>query len=249
MIENNRTVEYLKQVKKYRPVTLPKDKTKQPSNSRPDINLLIYSNYEEYRDEVCKTANRKRNVVFEDEDTVSNMCVNARSRSPYPWSNVMVHGARNGKFTHWIFQTLGVDVDATELSPAVSKMQKRSMEWDFHNIKPEWQEKYDMVWSSSFFHSYDPYLCIQQWMKCVKRGPTGCAVLLHHAPGSDAKRVERDIPFGANLDETILLINAAGRDKRNGGRNFHVETVWNKSDGVSWERSKYKRYIVVVPTR
>ena len=249
MIENNRTVEYLKSIKKYRPIPLPK--TGQPRNSRDDINLIIYSNYKQYHDEVCKMSAKKRKVTFEDEATVERLCVRARGRSPYPWTGVLAHGCRNGVFLNYIAQSLGVTVDGTELSPAASQSNKKLVKggWDFHEIKPEWQERYDMIWSSSFCHAYDPYKAIQQWMKCVKRGPTGCAVVLHHAPGSDAKQVERDIPFGANLDETILLINAAGRDKRNGGRNFHVETVWNKSDGVSWERSKFKRYIVVVPTR
>jgi hypothetical protein len=256
VIENNRTVDYLKSVKKYKPITLPIDKDKRPTNNQSGINLVIYNNHAQYKHEVLSASTKKTRVIFEDEDTVVNMCVKMRSRSPLPFTEGLIHGARNGKFTNWIFQSIGVPIMSTELNPQLTKFHRftnteEGMKngWDFHEIKPKWKNRFDFVWSSSFFHSYDPYKCIQQWMKCIKRGPTGQCVLLHHSPGSDAKQVERDIPFGANLDETILLINAAGRDYRNGpDGKFHVETVWNKSDGVSWERSKYKRYIVVVPT-
>ncbi len=250
MIEHNRTIEYLKDAGKYKYLGLPKAPNKQPKNARDDINLMTYPTYDAYRDEQCKYANKKRQVVFEDEKTIENLCVKMRSRSPEPFTQGLVHGVRNGKFMTFIKQSLGIDLVSTEISPARSTDRPESVEggWDFHNVKPEWENSFDFVWSSSYFHSYDPYKCIQQWMKCVKRGSTGQCILLHHAPGETAKQVERDIPFGANLDQTILMINAAGRDKRNGGRNFHVEDVWAKRDGVSWERSKYKRYIVVVPT-
>ena len=58
--------------------------------------------YQEYHDAVCAAATRKRKVIFEDEDTVSKMCVNARGRSPYPWTRIMVHGARNAKYVKHI---------------------------------------------------------------------------------------------------------------------------------------------------
>tara|TARA_Y100000004_G_scaffold12634_1_gene13543 strand:+ start:10647 stop:11171 length:525 start_codon:yes stop_codon:yes gene_type:complete len=162
----------------------------------------------------------------------------------------MAHGVRNAKFTNWIFECLGINIKATELSPAISGMHSRTINggWDFHEVKPEWNRKFDFIWSSSFFHSYDPYLCIQRWMSTVKRNKNGQCVILHHAFGDAPKALERDIPFGANLSETMCLINAAGRDPRNNGNNFHVETVWTKQDGVSEEKTEYKRYIVVVPT-
>lgn len=172
-----------------------------------------------------------------------------RARSPLPFERGLVHGVRNGKFTNWIYQSLGIDIISTELSPAVSSMHRFTIDggWDFHEVKPEWLNSFDFVWGGSLHHSYDPYKCLQKWMSCVKHGPTGQMIITHLPPGSTCKAMERDICFTPNMDELINLINAAGRDNRN-KYPFHVETVWNKADGVSWDRVKFKRYIVVVPT-
>ena len=248
--ETNRTIAYLKSINKWAHITLPKNRDINPRTRRGDINLLTYKDYKAYHDEVCRFANVKKHVIFEDEETVNKLCNKIRARSPLPFQWGMVHGARNGKFTNWLFESLGIPIKATELSPAVSSMHSRTLEggWDFHEVQKGWLNRFDFIWSSSFFHSYDPYLCIQRWMSTVKRNANGQCILLHHAYGSAPKAVERDIPFGANLGETICLINAAGRDPRNKGKNFHVETVWGKQDGVSEEKTEYKQYIVVVPT-
>mgnify|MGYP003388725218 CR=1 FL=1 len=41
--------------------------------------------------------------------------------------------------------------------------------WDFHNIKDEWIDNVDFIYTNSFDHSDKPELALDQWMKCLKK--------------------------------------------------------------------------------
>lgn len=89
------------------------------------------------------------------------------------------HGTRRGLEQLWFHEELksiGVSstIIGTEISPT-AKYFPNTIEWDFHKIKDEWIGSTDFIYSNSFDHSYDPALCIQQWMKCLR--PNGLCII------------------------------------------------------------------------
>jgi len=87
----------------------------------------------------------------------------------------LCHGTRRGMEQKWLREELellgevGVQVIGTEIAPT-AKYFPNTIEWDFHQVKDEWIEAVDFVYSNSFDHSYDPELCLRQWMKCLRPG-------------------------------------------------------------------------------
>ena len=73
-----------------------------------------------------------------------------------------------------------------------------------HEIKDEWVDKCDVIYSNSFDHTYDPIYCLNQWSKCLK--PTGIIVLQFAENGHfiknliDIKKYSPGDPFNAPLE-------------------------------------------------
>ena len=64
----------------------------------------------------------------------------------------------------------------TEISPTATQF-PNTIQWDFHDVKPEWISAADFIYSNSFDHSYDPEKCLSNWMSCIRSG--GICVIEH----------------------------------------------------------------------
>jgi hypothetical protein len=78
----------------------------------------------------------------------------------------MCHGVRNGWEVEELRKSLMCDVIGTEIAPT-AKRYKHVFQWDFHNIKNEWKNKFDFIYSNSLDHAYDAEHCINQWLSCL----------------------------------------------------------------------------------
>ena len=121
----------------------------------------------------------------------------------------LCHGTRNGHEQRWFREFLGIDVLGTEISDT-AKDYPNTVQWDFHNVKKEWVNSCDFIFSNSLDHSYDPSMCLKQWGKCLKEG-SGLIVLevgrFHgeaHVRGPDC--------FGATFDEHKIMFRSLGFD-------------------------------------
>src|SRR5262249_40309486 len=105
-----------------------------------------------------------------------------------------------------------------------------TIEWDFHETKPEWIDAVDFIYSNAFDHSYDPEKCLNAWMSCVRQG--GICILEH-----TDKHEELDVsaldPFGAALALMPYLVTVWGRGRygvrelvRAPTRNQWAEFAW-----------------------
>jgi hypothetical protein len=82
--------------------------------------------------------------------------------------NGICHGTRRGKEQEWFMKYLaGCKVIGTEISDTAVEF-PNTIQWDFHEMKPEWEQYFDFIYSNSFDHSYDPSNCINTWMKCLR---------------------------------------------------------------------------------
>jgi SAM-dependent methyltransferase len=119
------------------------------------------------------------------------------------------HGTRNGKEQEWFRKYLNTDVIGTEISQSATLF-PNTIQWDFHNVKDEWINNVDFIYSNALDHSYDPQKCLNTWINCLK--PGGFCILEHshlHSP----EGVTKLDPFGADIQVMPFLIALWGKNK------------------------------------
>jgi len=107
------------------------------------------------------------------------------------------HGTRRGFEQAWFKEFLGVDVLGTDISLEASKF-PNTIQWDFHETKPEWLGAVDFIYSNALDHSFDPIGCLANWISCLT--PSGLCIL-EWSQGHDQETVSSLDPFGASLEE------------------------------------------------
>ncbi|MGK7866804.1 hypothetical protein [Falsiroseomonas sp. E2-1-a20] len=127
----------------------------------------------------------------------------------------LCHGTRRGYEQVWMREQLGIEVIGTEISPTAKDF-PHTIQWDFHDTKPEWLESVDFIYSNSYDHSYDPEKCFTAWASCLR---VGGVMLLEHTDQNAPKAVTELDPFGAEREELVALLN------RIGGAQFGVREV------------------------
>ena len=112
----------------------------------------------------------------------------------------LCHGTRRGKEQAWFRELLHCEVLGTEISDTAEQF-PNTIQWDFHEIKPEWIHAADFIYSNSFDHSYDPEKCLKAWMRCLKKG--GMCIIEHTSDHETSSELD---PFGASIAVMPYLI-------------------------------------------
>lgn len=112
----------------------------------------------------------------------------------------LCHGTRRGKEQEWFKKYLGCDVIGTEISDTAEQFPD-TIQWDFHETKPEWIGAVDFIYSNSLDHSYDPKKCLAAWMSCL--GPTGICIIEHSSQDEVSTSLD---PFGAHVSVVPYLV-------------------------------------------
>ena len=83
---------------------------------------------------------------------------------------VLCHGTRNGAEQKFFLSSLSkpATVLGTEISDNAARF-PMTIEWDFHEVKPEWLGAVDVVYSNSWDHSYDPRKLFSAWLSSLRR--------------------------------------------------------------------------------
>ena len=121
----------------------------------------------------------------------------------------LCHGTRRGMEQTWFRKYLDCEVIGTEISETAKEF-PHTIQWDFHETKPEWIDSVDFIYSNSFDHSYDPEKCLNAWMSCVRKD--GLCIIEHSNTHGPAGVSELD-PFGAELTIMPYLITTWGKGK------------------------------------
>jgi len=119
----------------------------------------------------------------------------------------LCHGSGGGFEQKWFAQALGCEVLGTDIAEWANLIPD-SINWDFHEAKPEWRNSADFVYSNSLQHSYDPERCLDAWMSCLK--PKGLCLL---ECTSDNEKISEISPFSApaSLMPYLVLMWGKGR--------------------------------------
>ena len=105
----------------------------------------------------------------------------------------LCHGTRRGKEQEWFRKYLKSDVIGTEISDTATEFDN-TIQWDFHDVKDEWLNNVDFIYSNSFDHSYDPKKCLNNCMSCLRDG--GICILEHTSGHEKSTKLD---PFGASI--------------------------------------------------
>jgi hypothetical protein len=187
-------------------------------------------NYAHYRQ--VQTAGNKRKIdrVWVKEENISFLSEYIRSKVGQPNFGIC-HGTRRGKEQEWFRANLACDVIGTEISDTADQF-PHTIQWDFHETKPEWINAVDFIYSNSFDHSHDPERCLNAWMSCINKN--GMCILEHT---SDHERATELDPFGAPVSLMPYLILSWGKGQ------FYVTEILDAP--ARPEGQDYLRYIVI----
>jgi hypothetical protein len=193
--------------------------------------LKSYSDYETYRRIQQEGNRRKINLVFARKAIIAHIARYAESRIGDVQS-VLCHGTRNGAEQRW-FKTFlpgNPSVLGTEIASTATQFPD-TIEWDFHDMKPEWERAWDIIYSNSWDHAFDPPRAFRNWMKCLTdRG----LLFLEHSKDHEPAAVDNLDPFGATLSGLSRMINA-------------IEPArWHVVDVITDLPETYDRRIIVI---
>jgi hypothetical protein len=179
-----------------------KDGWEQYKFVRPDGSF----NYEEYRRLQVWKSKRDINVVWASEKNIDFISLYLREHLKNPPKFGLCHGTKRGDEQQWFMKYLGPDVTVlgTEIADHATEF-PNTIQWDFHEVKPEWRNAADFVYSNALDHSYDPQKAIGVWMSSVK--PGGFCIIEWHVFGEPLSLTD---PFSADILQLLYAITRWG---------------------------------------
>ncbi len=118
------------------------------------------------------------------------------------------HGAKSGQENKWFEEITGIDFIGTDIIIETNEEMKL-IQWDFHETKDKWKNKFDVIYSNALDHSYDPRLALKQWASSLS--PHGICVLEWSKHDAEEYVTHVD-PFGASLEEYKTIINSINKN-------------------------------------
>ena len=129
------------------------------------MKLYEYENYEEYVSEQTRANKLKLTNVWVQKNTMDQ--IKQRVSNP---KAIICHGTRNAKEQQYLQEIYGdIEIIGTEISETATQFDM-TIQHDFHEQKEEWVDHFDILYSNSFDHSYDPWKCIKTWGDQLKTG-------------------------------------------------------------------------------
>lgn len=118
------------------------------------------------------------------------------------------HGTRRGNEQLWFRTYLGpqAKVFGTEIADTATEF-PHTIQWDFHEIDPDWLGRMDLIYSNSWDHAHDPERAFAGWIRCIRPGGF---LMLDHAWGSLPERVSPVNPFGISEVGLVRMLNRLG---------------------------------------
>ena len=166
------------------------------------MKLYKFEDYEHYKQEQIKANVRKLDWTWIQEDTISKI------KNFKPNANkILCHGVRNAKELEFFRKRyVGSEIIGTEISHT-AKQFKNVVEWDFHEVNEQWKNNFDIVYSNSWDHSYDPIKSLKAWGGQLSQD--GLMFVEHGCDEKDNKSRASD-PLEIQHNEIVEMINNAG---------------------------------------
>lgn len=175
--------------------------------NRVGVRLLDGQDYEAYR--ATQTAGNKSKItqVYAHQENIAHLARYATKRCG-PALRVLCHGSRNGAEVQWFKQHLpdAAAVLGTDISDTAAQFPD-TVQWDFHEPREDWLGAWDVIYSNSWDHAYDPKRAFRNWMECLT--PRGVLLLEHSIRHTPAYVTKLD-PFGATVPALRDILASVG---------------------------------------
>ena len=176
------------------------------------MELYEFDSYEEYKDRQIRGFREKLEAhgaeLFSGSDAIIEALLASYIFEYNPSVSFgLCHGTRFGheqKYFTRAFKSRGstVKVLGTEIAPEAAEKYPNTISWDFHNVKDEWLNNVDFIYSNSFDHSCKPKECLDAWMSCLNNNGL---CIIEWKDGDDSITSGGIDPFGASLEEYASL--------------------------------------------
>jgi SAM-dependent methyltransferase len=222
--------------------------------SENEFTLFDYSDsdgqfdYEFYKNAQDHLNKKKIDLNGPSEPLVKQLCHYLKRE--YQQANIqpslgLCHGTRRGHEQKWFSKHLGFPILGTDIAESAEQF-PMTIQWDFHDVKPQWVNKMDFIYSNSLDHSYDPVFCLRQWFRCLKVG--GICVLGWSKDNEGIGRArgiveapednDRHDCFLATVDFYEKIINIAGTLDGTTGLKYTLNTEYMGGlfgDSIVWD--------------
>jgi hypothetical protein len=167
------------------------------------VELYTHEDYQEYYDAQVEKNIRKINLVFVKQPHIDWMAQYVENNVPDCKFGIC-HGVRNGWEVQAFRKALGTEVIGTDISHTATQFED-TIEWDFHEVKEEWLDNVDFIYSNSFDHSFDPEMCLDKWMSCINKN--GVCFIHWNFENSRPGIVDAADCYGATKSDYIQLFS------------------------------------------
>lgn len=164
--------------------------------------------YESYKKVQILHNKRKIDEVWAD-DTTLIAIANYLQETDCHVQEGICHGTRRGYEQAKFSELLDCPVVGTEISDTASQFPD-TLQWDFHDQKPEWIGNFSFVYSNSLDQAFDPRKALSSWVGQLK--PHGLLFLDYTMAHSPEHASEMD-PFGAHPMIMPYLIFKWGKNQ------------------------------------
>ena len=164
--------------------------------------------YEKYRKVQIFHNKRKISEVWADAETLGVISDYIKKHVPVVRSGIC-HGTRRGYEQAEFSRQLGCPVIGTEISDSARQFEN-TVQWDFHEQKEEWRNRFSFVYSNSIDQAFDPKMALSTWAAQLEE--SGLLFLDHTMVHSPAAASEMD-PFGAHPMVMPYLLFNWGRNE------------------------------------
>ena len=161
------------------------------------VKIHKYKDYKEYRDTQIFFNKKKITNVWADEKTLNQIIIFLEKNINNNKIKGICHGSRNGFEQNYFnkynekFDVIGTDISET------AKDYKNSYIHDFHDIKKEWINNFDFVYSNSLDQSFDPKKALSVWLSQIKDNGF---VFIEHSDQHGVISSGRMDPFGVEAN-------------------------------------------------
>lgn len=171
------------------------------------MDLFKYKDYAAYKAAQTAANKRKLKNVYVQERVIKDICEVLKMSNP-DIKFGLCHGTRRGVEQQLFKKYLGCKVLGTEISDTAQEFPD-TIEWDFHEVKDEWINACDFVYSNSLDHAMNPKKAIKSWLSCLN--DDGYLIIeWSESVGTRQKKSKKSDPFMAKHTEITDMIYAAG---------------------------------------
>jgi len=133
------------------------------------VKIHKYKNYEEYKKTQIYFNKEKLNKVWADEDTLKIISNFIKENIKSDSIKGICHGSRNGFEQKYLNNQINKsDIFGTDISDSAINFEN-SVVHDFHEIREEWKNNFDFIYSNSLDQSYDPRKALTVWLDQLKK--------------------------------------------------------------------------------